>query len=319
MVEQISTKHRNEIFDIMKGLGIVAMILAHTFGPNNLLWNFICTFHMPLFFVVSGYFYKNKSIQELSYKSFSTLIIPYLTACVIIVFLTQVRQQHSIGIDINNILYGLGPGWFLLAMFFAKIEFHYVLKLFPTWHLIISLVISASICLYVSYTNSRSILSFYPSIASLVFISVGYYVRQNNLLVPNNKYRLLYIFILLFWFVTLIYGKVEMYRCYFHLNVIDFVGSVCAVFMIYKLSQRINKRKLLFMKTLLLFVGRYSLIFLFFHTIGYCVYIWYLFEPFILNKTILCCFIFFARFFSLCCCVIISLRFRKLRSFFNIK
>lgn len=37
------------------------------------------------------------------------------------------------------------------------------------------------------------------------------------------------------------YGKAEMSHCYFKLNVIDFAGSISGTYIIYKLSQIINK------------------------------------------------------------------------------
>ena len=56
MKEQNKTKQRDESIDILKGFGIVFMIIAHTYGPNNYLWDAIYTFHMPLFFITTGYF-----------------------------------------------------------------------------------------------------------------------------------------------------------------------------------------------------------------------------------------------------------------------
>lgn len=31
-------------FDILKGFGIILMIVAHTYGPNYLIWDFISAF-----------------------------------------------------------------------------------------------------------------------------------------------------------------------------------------------------------------------------------------------------------------------------------
>ena len=54
--------NRDTAFDITKAIGILLMILVHCSGLPHLLRNFIFSFHMPLFFIVSGYFYKPKAI-----------------------------------------------------------------------------------------------------------------------------------------------------------------------------------------------------------------------------------------------------------------
>lgn len=47
-------KERNVTIDIMKGIGIILMVVGHS-GYPSFLRNFIYTFHMPLFFMISGY------------------------------------------------------------------------------------------------------------------------------------------------------------------------------------------------------------------------------------------------------------------------
>lgn len=49
-------KKRDITFDIMKGVAILAMIAGHCFIPLK-LHHFIYIWHMPLFFMVSGYFF----------------------------------------------------------------------------------------------------------------------------------------------------------------------------------------------------------------------------------------------------------------------
>ena len=55
-------KTRVVTFDILKGIGILLVIVGHTFmkeiGPC------IQAVHMPLFFIVAGFFYKHIPLQE---------------------------------------------------------------------------------------------------------------------------------------------------------------------------------------------------------------------------------------------------------------
>ena len=178
---------RIESFDILKGIGIILMIVAHTYGPNSIIWGFIYAFHMPLFFIVAGYFFKQNTTTELLRKNYNQLLVQYITICVIVTAITQLRQPHNIQKDIQSSLYGMGPGWFLLAMFMARLEFNIILKLFSNHYLTISLIISICICLIANHYNKSSIFSFFPSLASLFFLSIGFFIKQHNLL--NFKYK----------------------------------------------------------------------------------------------------------------------------------
>lgn len=90
--------------DICRGFGIVLVVLAHTFTPevrgiNQLISNahhFIYTFHMPLFFVISGYVYQNSygnctiSAKEYLKKKSNRLLKPYVLYSIFIMMLINV-------------------------------------------------------------------------------------------------------------------------------------------------------------------------------------------------------------------------------------
>lgn len=308
---------RIELFDIMKGIGIILMIVAHTFGPDNIIWDCIYLFHMPLFFVIAGFFYKQDSLSKLLKKNGDQLLFTYIVLCLIIILLSQIRQSHTISTDIIITLNGMGPGWFLLAMFLVRFEFHFILKIFPNYYLIISLIISTSVCFIANYHEIPHLLSFFPSLVSLFFVAIGYYIRIHSLLVYRIKYSHIYFALgLLFMSITLIFGKVEMSQCIFKLSIIDICGSLGGIFFVYKLSKFIDNSNCR-IKTILSQAGRYSLVILFFHSIDYCIYIWYLVEPF-LPTSIRLFVILVIRLLFVTICVSISLQIKTLRSFFNI-
>lgn len=72
---------RNNYISIAKAIGIILMVAGHS-GCPALINNFLYLFHMPLFFVCSGYFYKDISdITKLTnyYKrKIQGLYVPYL-------------------------------------------------------------------------------------------------------------------------------------------------------------------------------------------------------------------------------------------------
>lgn len=72
---------RNKKFSILLCLGIIFVVIGHVGGLDILNdWFPIYSFHIPLFFFISGYFYKedlNKSITELVIRKIKKFIYPY--------------------------------------------------------------------------------------------------------------------------------------------------------------------------------------------------------------------------------------------------
>jgi fucose 4-O-acetylase-like acetyltransferase len=78
---------RVEYIDIARGIGILLVALAHAdvslFSPY--LHRLIYSFHMPLFFFLSGYFFNPQTpFWALVKKRFNTILKPYLVTIVLI-------------------------------------------------------------------------------------------------------------------------------------------------------------------------------------------------------------------------------------------
>lgn len=71
---------RNEIIDIAKAIGIILMVIGHTRCPEYLR-HLIYLFHMPLFFLFSGYFFNQKYLHDKRMfikKKIKSLYLPYV-------------------------------------------------------------------------------------------------------------------------------------------------------------------------------------------------------------------------------------------------
>ena len=81
-MKSANNNNRIEYVDIFRSFGIILMVMGHI-GFTTYFDHFIHAFHMPMFFFVSGFFFKSKSKEELSLGAFlkkkaRTLLIPYL-------------------------------------------------------------------------------------------------------------------------------------------------------------------------------------------------------------------------------------------------
>lgn len=55
---------RIENIDIAKGIGIILMVIGHACYPHIYIFNCIYIFHMPLFFFLSGFLFKESSTHK---------------------------------------------------------------------------------------------------------------------------------------------------------------------------------------------------------------------------------------------------------------
>ncbi len=80
MSELITETKRVDWIDICKGIAIFLMVCGHTAIPASVS-KYIWSFHMPLFFLISGYLYnadKYTTLTALLQKRFHSLVIPYI-------------------------------------------------------------------------------------------------------------------------------------------------------------------------------------------------------------------------------------------------
>ena len=125
--------NRIEYIDIAKGIGILLVALAHAdvtlFSPY--LHRLIYSFHMPLFFFLSGYFFNPEiSFFALLKKRFHTILKPYLVTIFLIYMIslsfTNMRFATAIG-RIAKSLYATGHYidwvqlWFLPSLFITSL------------------------------------------------------------------------------------------------------------------------------------------------------------------------------------------------------
>lgn len=137
-------KNRLAFIDVARALGIIFMIIGHTAHIPNLLFIIIYSFHMPLFFFLSGLTFKNNnaSWQPFIHKKFKRFIVPYFFMAFIcyfifvilkaLIFPTQLTFLYFLK-PLGGIIYSIGttkglpncsPLWFLTALFCTEMIFY---------------------------------------------------------------------------------------------------------------------------------------------------------------------------------------------------
>ena len=85
----VPPKQRIAEIDVAKAIGIICVIIGH--GTTGVIHNYIYLFHMPLFFILSGYMIKGEKLS----------------------FLANVMNTCT--------LYGIHPLWFISSLWIAKL------------------------------------------------------------------------------------------------------------------------------------------------------------------------------------------------------
>lgn len=221
---QLSTANtqRIEWIDICKGLGILTVILGH----KAIMFSYIYSFHMPLFFLISGYLFsykKYKSLNEFIIAKAKTLLVPYLIFSLISIFIMFMRSGaggitetfswaqcfREMILSKRNVISYNGSLWFLTSLFTVEILF-YILTKYVKKDIIITLVVL--LLGYIGCTILQAPASAHTlpwsldaSMYYIVFFAVGYFMKLGKLKIPN-KFRFCAFIMCLFISTSLIFN-----------------------------------------------------------------------------------------------------------------
>lgn len=282
-MEEITHK-RLDFIDIAKGIGMIAIILGHL--KNFQLNRVVYTFHVPLFFLISGYFIKaEKNTNSYIKNKVRTLIIPYICTCAIIILITLFQGLiggNGLKLAANMIcasIYGagdtykepffipsIGALWFLLATFWGCI----FLKLSLNFNEYNRLLFIAGLFFIGEYTAKLFWIPFsiQAGACATLYMYIGYLVKQNQNVIKSISKEMRIVFILIalaIWIEFMVnYNYFELVHCYFGRGVTDFFGSLCACLIIICIAKLIDQKTKISRK-FLTYLGRFSLIILCVH------------------------------------------------------
>lgn len=209
---------RNEVFDLVRGIAIILVVIGHS-GCPNYLRNLIYLFHMPIFYFISGYFFsKNRNIEIVPFirRKIYTLYRPFIIYEFIFLILSglffqlQLTQEaitlksivsKSINILIFKNSFTLLPFWFLRSLFIINIiflfQYIFVQKLKLNSYLL--LIINTLLFIIGSYLCMKKMhqpLELQREFILLYFFTLGYYFTppikrvQKNIILSNFQYLL---------------------------------------------------------------------------------------------------------------------------------
>lgn len=201
-------KKREVEWDVLKGILMICVITGHL-DVSEYVRTYIYSFHMPLFFLISGYFYHPvvnedyipksssrtntffKRLRRVISKKTYALLYPYLTMLIlnylawIILYRPQNILSPIIHIFWTNTVDGLpiaGALWFLTALFFVFIFALFLDYIKTDGWLIISIVMFAIIGSVLNLLSFRLPLALDCAFEGTAFFELGYYIKKKGLM-----------------------------------------------------------------------------------------------------------------------------------------
>lgn len=127
-----STPQRDAVLDIAKGLGMILVVIGHCVfhGP---VFSFLSTFHMPLFFVISGLCFNEARHRRLGVffvSRLKTLVFPALVFTVFYVAMGLCLDWDAAVQMVRSLPFSGPPGtlWFLNILFVVEVAYALLLK-----------------------------------------------------------------------------------------------------------------------------------------------------------------------------------------------
>lgn len=277
-------KKRIEYIDVARGIAIVLMIIGHCLELNNPIRKIIFSFHMPLFIIISGYFYRDDKIIKCVKNILKKLVIPYASAVLILCFIKGIGKMSIIDILENCgksllVSFSFAKRWnySIYAESLKEIWFIPMLSLIRIFFLLIKRICSnneKSVFLIVVLSNilgyTLGIKGYWlpfscdVALVCILFYYFGYVLKKYEILDKLLFDWKSLIIILLIWIMALKIGFIELAIRHYPNGLISFVEAIAGSIIILKLSNLIHA-KLKILSEVLVWLGKNSLYVLIIH------------------------------------------------------
>ncbi|MEX0050336.1 acyltransferase family protein [Clostridium butyricum] len=272
-------KNRISWIDVSKGVGMILVMFAHAKLPHGLR-NYIYSFHIPLFFCISGYLFNankyNKFMDFLKVKSKALLISYMFFSCFNYCFYLFFRNFSNSGS--NNLIKPLvgsvvgirdtewticnGTLWFVLVLYLSEILLYCIVKLSKDKKEIIIATLFLFSMVGYSYNTFIGVKLVWNTdivLVAIVFVGFGYILKKMDLINRLDKFSNIIIFIILTLIFETMNTDVDMFKSIYGNYIYFYLAAISATIGVMIICKRINKSKVLE------FIGKNTFVYLAVH------------------------------------------------------
>jgi len=278
--------------NVSKGIAIILVVIAHNITVRSPLFTFIFAFHMPFFFIISGYLYSNKSLKVQVKNNYQRLILPYIATSLLLIMFMILRslikgQPTNIFNLVASILYSsgvpptqfsssiisIGALWFLTCLFCATIIFNILIKLTKDYNKYIQFSIITTLSLIGFVIGELVYLPWSLDIAlsSQIFIYSGYYLRSNNIL--NKTLHIMPTIVMSgLLILSVCISTISMNSRLYQNIIVACLGAISGSILLIYISKYISK--FLLLNRFFSYLGQQTLVILCFHVLEAHLFPW---------------------------------------------
>ena len=237
---------RYEEIDALKGFAMFLVVLGHSIivYPINLhennffnnLYEFVSTFHLPLFFIISGYCFSYKdNYKQYITKKIKRILIPYLIFSLLNILLrilvpSLVNKSDDFVTLLMNVIFNGGEYWFLYTLFMIFVFYPLLYKV--NRNKVIAIILEI-LLLIASLLNIKvNMFCITPLLKYLFYFNSGVLIKiYKKDIFENNKNNVLYTLVtfIILIFVFLLYRK-------YTFNYLETICATIGIFFSYLLS-----------------------------------------------------------------------------------
>lgn len=218
----MSKNKRIKYIDIARGFAILFIVLSHALGESSnskLLFNFLFSFHVILFFILSGYTFSLKEESSLKFikNKFVRIMIPYFTWALLFLIpymlfgsnigkLIGTHSSFDLKTQIINVFYGNGNHnalkqntslWFLPALFSTEILYYFLIKLLHKKSKTIKIITLIPLTI-ISYLANYKLNIIFPwgintALVIGIFYYIGYLFKEYDIFTKEKLFKGIYI------------------------------------------------------------------------------------------------------------------------------
>lgn len=262
----MTKKSRIEWVDVAKGVGILLVVFGHLIDGRSFPGLYIWSFHMPLFFFLSGLFMSETISLQAIAKRARQLLLP----CFVFTAISCIVQYYVLGNSLDFLCHSLPvPLWFLTTLFLCDVWCRCLCRVMNVW-----LVLSVSLALsfFLQYYNIGTIYSLSSVFPASVFYLLGNIFNRFKISSMGGAIYLLFV-------LPMIPLLIILFNLHTNLdsNAITWAGYIVAVLGICQtimISNKICQYRMF--NNILSFLGRNSLVIMLTHFIFlqlYCHYV----------------------------------------------
>lgn len=278
---------RDSSLDFIKGVCVLLIILGHC-PIFRTLYELLYFFHVPIFFVISGYNYSKRDFISEFIISCRRLLVPFaflgFLLLLVAFFSGRFAGKNIFFENLLGVIWGggfsytfnflpfdkamsVGPLWFLWAMFWARLLTNCILRLKNDLLMVCFVCMAAIVFVNVKQYFSLPF-SLIPGICATGFFCSGYLIKKYKVLEQDRWNALLLLSLMAFILCLIPDGNLDVnMSVYKGFYILDLLGVIGVFYGFVLVSRKIIPNNKI--ASLLVWIGRYSLIVFCVHALEY--------------------------------------------------